>query len=302
MKNSLQFDVIIVGGSYSGLAAGLALGRALRKVLIIDSGAPCNKQTPHSHNFLTQDGYTPKQIATIAREQVRAYSSISFLDGLVVGGHQLDNGFDVITDRGVVYSARKLIFATGVKDIMPAIPGFAACWGISVLHCPYCHGYEVRGRKTGILANGDLGYEFVSLISNWSSDLTLYTNGSSTLSPDHQIKLDRRNIRVVEDNIRELGHRDGYLQHILFENGASAKVDAIYTRPLFSQHCELPGLLGCGLNPDGFIVVDAMQRTTVPGVYACGDNTSRLRTVANAVSSGTFAGMVVNRELIDEDF
>src|SRR4028119_808587 len=179
MVDNKHFDVIIVGGSYSGLAAGMALGRALRKVLIIDSGDPCNKQTPYSHNFLTNDGRTPKEIALLAKQQVRMYRTVGFLDALITAGIKTKTGFEIQIQTGETFATKKLVFASGIKDIMPTIPGFADCWGISVLHCPYCHGYEVRHKKTGILANGDTAFELSSLISNWTNDLTLYTNGVS---------------------------------------------------------------------------------------------------------------------------
>src|SRR5688572_15125499 len=134
MKQEQQYDVIIVGGSYSGLAAGMALGRALRRVLIIDSENPCNKQTPYSHNFLTNDGKTPKEIASLAKQQVQRYPTVDFLDGYATVGIKTESGFEIHVQTGELFTARKLIFATGIKDIMPDIPGFAECWGISVIH------------------------------------------------------------------------------------------------------------------------------------------------------------------------
>src|SRR5688500_15240100 len=163
MTDKTKFDVIIVGGSYSGLAAGMALGRALKQVLIIDSGQPCNRQTPHSHNFITQDGKTPKEIATLARQQVKMYHTVKLFEGLATNGAKTENGFEIQTASGETFNAKKLIFATGVRDLMPDMKGYAECWGISVLHCPYCHGYEVRNEKTGILGNGDYGFEFSGL-------------------------------------------------------------------------------------------------------------------------------------------
>ncbi|WP_339785951.1 NAD(P)/FAD-dependent oxidoreductase [uncultured Imperialibacter sp.] len=302
MDTAIKHDVIIVGGSYAGLAAGLALGRALRKVLIIDSGKPCNRQTPHSHNFLTQDGTTPAEIASIAKQQVLTYDTVSFLNDRVQSARKLESGFEVFVPSGESFTARKLVFATGIKDVMPEIPGFKESWGKSVLHCPYCHGYEVRGQKTGILANGDSGYEFCMLIANWTSDLTLYTNGSSTLTREQTARLQAHQISIVEDEIEQLEHTNGYLNSLRFKTGKAELVTALYARLPFQQHCDIPQQLGCELGEEGYIKVDAAQKTSVPGVYACGDNITRMRTVANAVSMGTTTGLMVNKELVEEEF
>src|SRR5690606_26609566 len=143
MANNKHFDVIIIGGSYAGLSAAMALGRALRNVLIIDGGSPCNRQTPHSHNFITQDGEKPHIIAEKARTQVLQYPTIKFITGIAHSGFKTEFGFTITTKANETFEAKKLIFATGLKDNMPDIKGFSECWGISVIHCPYCHGYEV---------------------------------------------------------------------------------------------------------------------------------------------------------------
>jgi len=302
MKDSSHFDVIIVGGSYSGLAAGMALGRAMRNVLIIDDHKPCNRQTPHSHNFITHDGKTPQEISALARHQVEAYPTVSFYNGLAVAGIKTNEGFDIRTASGDTFSARKLIFATGIKDILPDVDGFADCWGISVLHCPYCHGYEVRNEKTGILGNGNAGYEFAILISNWTKDLTLFTNGPSTLTPDQSKKLESHHIQIVETAVEKLNHTNGQIASILFKDGHISSLKALYAPRPFEQHCSIPEALGCELNEDGYIKTDVLQKTTIDGIYACGDNASRIRTVANAVSMGTTAGMILNKEIVLEDF
>lgn len=302
MKAHNQYDVIIVGGSYSGLATGMALGRAMRKVLIIDSGNPCNKQTPYSHNFLTHDGKTPGEIARLAKHQVQQYDTVSFLDAWVTAGSKTDNGFELQIQSGEVFSGRKLVFATGIKDIMPDIPGFSDCWGISVLHCPYCHGYEVRHQKTGILANGDIGFELSSLISNWTSDLTLYTDGKSTLTEQQTRKLQKHHINIAEEEIERIEHANGYIENIIFKDGTNSPVKALYARLPFVQQSSVPQSLGCEATPEGYLKTDTAYRTTVPGVFACGDNSTRMRTVANAVSTGTTTGIMVNREIIEEDF
>jgi thioredoxin reductase len=301
MENNKHFDVIVVGGSYSGLAAAMALGRSLRKVLIIDSGKPCNRQTPYSHNFLTQDGKSPFEIAALGKQQLAIYSTVEFFNGLAVKIGKAEGGFIIGALSGELFNSKKIIFATGIKDQMPDIPGFSECWGISALHCPYCHGYEVRNQPTGIIGNGDYGFEFSKLISNWTDELTLFTNGQSTLTGRQVSDLERWHIDVVDDEITELEHINGQLNAIIFNNGSKASVKAIYSRLPFQQHCQLPKEFGCELTEHGFIRIDNVHRTSVDGIFACGDNVSPMRTVANAVSMGTTTGMMVNKELIEED-
>lgn len=297
-----QYDVIIIGGSYAGLAAAMALGRALRKVMVIDGGNPCNKQTPYSHNFLTRDGVPPAEIAMIAREQVGRYPTVQFLHQLATTARQTENGFEVHVGSGEIFNARKLVFASGIKDIMPAVPGFSESWGISVLHCPYCHGYEMKHKKTGIYANGDNAFELAMLISNWTHDLTVYTNGPSAFSDEQTEILKKYNLPVVETEIRSFEQQNGHVRNILFVDGAQSPVDAIYARLPFEQHCSIPESLGCELTEEGYIKINPAHKTTVAGVFACGDNATRMRTVANAVAMGTTTGIMLNKELIEERF
>lgn len=302
MTDSNTFDVIIIGGSYSGLAAGMALGRALKKILIIDDGKPCNRQTPHSHNFLTNDGKTPAEIAALANLQVRSYDTVRFFNGTAINGSKTEEGFQIQVVSGEIFAAKKLIFATGIKDLLPAIDGLPECWGISVIHCPYCHGYEVRNEKTGILGNGDIAFDFTRLISNWTKDLTIFTNGPSTLTDDQRENLQKHHIKIVESEIERLEHDNGDLRNVIFKDGLKYSIKAIYAPSPFEQHCKIPELLGCDLTEEGYIKIDSFQETTVDGVYAIGDNAAKMRTVANAVATGTTAGMVISKKMILEEF
>lgn len=302
MTDNKNFDVIIVGGSYAGLSAAMSLGRALRNVLIIDGGLPCNRQTPHSHNFITQDGEKPSAIAEKAKEQVLEYDTVKFLTDFVVNGTKTDNSFEISTQSGKIFSAKKLIFATGLKDIMPNIEGFSECWGISVIHCPYCHGYEVKDQKTGILANGYGGFHLARLISNWTKDLTLFTNGKSQLTQEQTDKLKKHNISIVEKEITSLKHKKGEVEEIIFSDNSTFQLQAIYSRPPFEQHSKIPELLGCELMEQGLIKVDALQKTTVDNVFACGDNTNPMRSVPYSVSAGSIAGVAINNLMIEEEF
>ncbi|MCE7042718.1 NAD(P)/FAD-dependent oxidoreductase [Dyadobacter sp. CY312] len=297
-----KFDVIIVGGNYAGLAAGMALGRALKTVLIIDSGYPCNRQTPYSHNFLTQDGQSPSEILALAKQQLQKYHTVSFFNGLADAAIKNTDGFELQLTSGEKFKAKKLIFATGIRDIMANVEGFDECWGITALHCPYCHGYEVKNENTGILGNGDSAYDLARLISNWSDKLTLFTNGPSTLTTTQTIQLKKRSIELTEKPLQKLNHINGNLQDIAFEDGTKAFISVIYAPVPFSQHCHIPESLGCQLTEDGYLKIDAFQQTTVEGVFACGDNVTRMRTVANAVAMGTAAGMAASKKMILEEF
>ncbi|RLJ33663.1 thioredoxin reductase [Chryseobacterium sp. 7] len=301
MENQ-NFDVIIIGGSYSGLSAGMSLGRSLRNVLIMDNGKPCNRQTPHSHNFITHDGKTPAEIAKLAKEDVEKYETVQFYNGKAVKTSKADEGFEVEISSGEKFYTKKLILASGVKDLMPDIPGFAECWGISVIHCPYCHGYEVKDQITGILSNGDMAYELSKLIFNLTKNLTLFTNGKATLSKEQIEKLNQNKITLNEDEIKEVKHEGGSIQKIVFKNGKEIPLQALYAKIPFEQNVNVSDDLGCELTEQGFIKVDMMQKTNIPGVFACGDNVTMMRSVANAIAQGNFAGAVVNKELTDEEF
>ncbi|WET00164.1 NAD(P)/FAD-dependent oxidoreductase [Chryseobacterium arthrosphaerae] len=301
MKNK-NFDVIITGGSYAGLSAAMALGRSLRNVLVIDNGKPCNRQTPHSHNFITHDGKTPKEISELAKKDVGKYDTVHFYDGTVIKMSENNSGFAIETASGEIFSAKKLILASGVKDVMPDIPGFAECWGISVLHCPYCHGYEVKNEVTGILSNGEMAFEFSKLIFNMTKSLTLFTNGKAGLSDDQIEKLKQNTISLNENEIEKIEHKNGYVQRIIFKNGDAVSLNVLYAKIPFEHNLNASENLGCELTEQGFIKVDFMQKTNILGVFACGDNVTMMRSVANAVAQGNFAGAMVNKELSDEAF
>jgi len=296
-----NYEVIIVGGSYAGLSAAMALGRALRKVLVIDNGMPCNRYTPHSHNFITQDGETPYDIFQKAKSQVLAYPTVAFQENTVLKVLKTEEGFEVKTSDDSFF-AKKIILATGIKDIFPDIKGFEDCWGKSILHCPYCHGYEVRNQQIAVVGNGEIGYDFAKLIYQWSTNIVLLTDGKSTLSEEQTNKLIAKGIRVIENKIEEYYHSNGQVTYVKLSGKMELVVDAVFARIPFQQSTIFAQDLGCNMLPSGYIQVDEMQRTSVKGVYAVGDSTSMMRSVSVAVATGTKAGAMINKELIEAEF
>jgi thioredoxin reductase len=302
MSGSIHSDVIIIGGSYAGLSAAMSLGRSLRKVLIIDGGLPCNRQAPHSHNFLTRDGEQPAVVAAIGRQQVLEYHTVQFVEDLAIKAEKTARGFNVHTRSGNTYQSKKIVFATGIKDTMPGIKGFAECWGISVVHCPYCHGYEIRNRKTLLIANSEHVGHMVPIIRNLTKDLTIVSSGTSPFTPEQSARFAMHGIEVLEAGIDGIEHDNGFVRNVLFSDGSRRMFESIYAPLPFTQHTDIPVTLGCELTEHGYLKIDPFQKTNIDGVYACGDNSAMMRSIANAVHSGNLAGAIINRELAEEEW
>jgi thioredoxin reductase len=302
MKNKTDFDVVIIGGSYAGLSAALALGRALRKVLIIDNGNPCNMRAPEAHNFITWDGAKPENILSKAREDLRNYGTISFLNETLVDVSKTNEGFELHTDSKANFSTKKIVFATGIVDVMPEINNFQNCWGISILHCPYCHGYEAKGKKTGVLANGIHAFDLCMVLKQWTNDILLMTNGRSHLTEDQELKLKQHKVTITERKIHSIGHKNGRMSVLHFEDDERLELPVMYAKPDFKQQFSLPEKLGCKMTAEGLIEVDETKKTSVHGIYAAGDNSSEGRMISLSVAAGTVAGIMLNGELSSESF
>lgn len=300
--NQSQYDVIIIGGSYAGLSAAMALGRSLRSVLVIDSGKPCNEQTPHSQNFLTQDGKTPKEISTLAKSQVQEYETVQFYNGKAISAQKTDFGFEITAENGQKFYSKKLIVATGIIDEVPDIKGFKESWGVSLIHCPYCHGYEYRGRKTAIIANGDKAVHISSLVKNLTQHVTIITRGKAQFTDEQLEKLKNNQIEIIETEISELKNENGYVKSLVFDDGKEIDFEAVYGAFPFRQHSEIPKDLGCEFTEMGHIKTDLFQKTNVSGLFVCGDNSAIMRSVSNAVMTGNVAGAMVNMELVTDCF
>lgn len=294
------FDVIIIGGSVAGLSTALTLGRALRNVVVIDCDSPCNQYTPESHNFFTRDGESPQALLSIARQQLQQYDNITFLSAKASAAEGQDGAFQVTAGDKTV-KGRKVVLATGLRDLFPEIDGFESCWGKSVLHCPYCHGYEVRDRPTAVLANGEAAYHLGTLIHNWTKKLTVLTNGVSELRAEEQARLESFGITINERNIKRFFHHNGVLSSVVFDNEEQLPIEVIYASIPFEQQSDLCEQLGCKISSHHHIEVDDEQRTSIKGVFAVGDCTAQPRAISVASASGTKAGFTINLELMLEE-
>lgn len=301
-NNNKILDVIIIGGSYSGLSAALSLARFRREILIIDHQKPCNRFSPVSHNFLTRDRESQPDLSNIAKAQVLSYPSVRFMDAQAVSGKKEGNIFIITIETGEQFKAKKVIFATGVIDEVPAIKGFRECWGVSIVHCPYCHGYEMRDQKTAVLGNGNAAYHLAALVRNLTSELMILTEATTDFTADQLSKLSSHHIKIIEAPVTEIVHSKGLISNIILNNGAQINVQALYTILPFRQQSDIPQQLGCGFTDHGLIKIDDEQRTTIPGIYACGDNSALMRSVSKAVYTGNLAGAIVNSELTEESF
>lgn len=270
-------------------------------MLVIDAGQPRNRFAEHSHGFLGQDGRAPGAILADARRQLLAYPTTRVVDGRADKAVAAGNSdFEITTDGDETFGAARLVLATGVRDILPEVAGLAELWGRSVLHCPYCHGYEVSGGPLGVLATGPMSLHQAQLIADWG-DVTLFGNGLFEPDTDQMRALESRKVRFEPTSVAELREdgSGGLIVHL--DDSRKAGVRAMFTAPRNIMASPLAEQLGCGFS-EGLlgpvISVDDRQQTTVPGVYAAGDAARSMHNIAFAVSGGTFAGVCAHQSLV----
>lgn len=297
---SRSYEVIIIGGSYAGLSAAMSLGRARRQVLVIDGGLPRNRFTPHAHNLLLNDGEAPADLAARAQQNLAHYPTVQLLPDQATTARKLPDGsFELNTQQHGLLQARYLLLATGLRDELPIVPGFAECWGKSVIHCPYCHGYEVADQPTGAWVNGDDTHHLATLLPNWTHDLTIFTNGPATFDGDLRQQLTAQRIALNETPISALEHEQGQLRALHLADGRRLPLPVLYARLPLHQASDLPAQLGCAPAKQApLLQVDAQYRTSVAGVYAAGDNCTPVSQLAQAIAAGNMAGAAISRELI----
>ena len=293
-------DALIVGGSFAGLSAAMQLARARRRVLVVDSGLPRNRFAHASQGFLGQDGRAPAAILETARGQLLAYPAAELREDEATRASARDGAFEVALASGATVRARRLVLATGVVDELPGIPGLRERWGKSVLHCPYCHGYEVADGRLGVLAAGEHSLHQALLLPDWSGDVTLFTNGSFEATAEHRAKLAARGVRVEPRPVAELVGDGTALAGVRLRDGDVVALDALFTASRTRMASPLAEQLGCAFDQGVFgpvIRTDAKKATTVPGVYAAGDAAREPHNATFASADGVAAGIAAQQSL-----
>jgi len=296
----MSYDVIIVGGSFAGMSAALQLARARRPILVVDAGQPRNRFAAASHGFLGQDGAAPAAIMREALRQLSAYPSVDFVHGHAQGAAGKLDRFEVVVDDGEVHTARRLVLATGVADTLPSIPGLTERWGQSVMHCPYCHGYEVREQQIGVLANHPMAIHQALMLPDWGPT-TFFTQGMIAIEAEQAAQLAARGVALETTPIVEVLGAAPAISGVRLADGRIAALEAIFTAPTTAPASDLAHQLGCALE-DGttgpHLRLEAGQQTTVPGVYSAGDTASPMHNATLASAAGVMAGIGAHQSLI----
>lgn len=294
----MSYDVIVIGGSYAGMAAALQLVRARRSVLIVDAGKRRNRTAAHSHGFLGQDGADPAELARAARMQLMAYPTLTWMDGDVERVSGSKDAFRVECG-GQARIGRRLLFAIGVVDELPEIPGVQERWGRHVFHCPYCHGYELDQGRIGVIATGPMSIHQVQLVAEWG-DTTLFPNGALEIEQAVADELASRGIRIESTPIRAI---EGDAEAVL-SDGRRLAFDGLFTAPRNAPATPVAEQLGCALaeTPMGTqIWTSDSKETSVPGAFACGDAARVPHSLSLAVADGAWAGAQLHRSLVWPD-
>lgn len=292
-------DVLVVGGGPAGLGAAMALARLRRSALVCDDGRPRNGPAEHMHNFPGAEGIPPLEWRRKARADVETYPTIGFLNGAVEAVERNEDGFTAFVS-GRTVQVSKVILAHGIQDRLPPIPGLSELWGGSVFHCPFCHGYENRDGSIGVLAGASRAMHVIPMLRGLTADIILFTQGETLPEADASL-LERNGVRVVEGPIERIVHDGGALKGLLVD-GRLVHRTAILLAPL-TPHRMASGIgetLGCEKTDMGLYKVGEGNRTSVPGVYAAGDNMSGMHSVLAACAAGQVAGATAARDLLEE--
>lgn len=291
-----KYDVVVVGGSYAGMSAALQLVRARRNVLVIDAGTPRNRNALVAHGFLGREGIAPAEIAMQARQELMAYPTLTWLTATAVAASaEPDTPLKITCGDGQAFSADRMILAYGVTDALPDIDGVAERWGRSVLHCPYCHGYELYEGRIGVIGCADDGGAGQALLLCDWGQVTLFCSEADTrIDAEQRRRLDDCGVMIESTPVRCVEET----ATVVLDDGRRLPMDALFVSPRSTLSSDLAEQLGCELKDGGCISTDSAKQTTVPGVFACGDAARMAGNIALAVGEGALAGVAVHHSLM----
>lgn len=299
----MLLDCAVIGGGPAGLNASLVLGRSRKKTILFDDNKPRNAVTFESHGFITRDGINPQELKRIAQEELGKYPDVKIEKQRVRSVAKERGLFQLTTDSGKVYQAKKVILATGFKEILPDIKSVEKFYGTSLFSCPFCDGWELRDRPLVIISDNPQASHLAKVASNWTEDLIVCTDGKQTLSLDEKRLLESKGIKVNEEKIRSLIGENGKLEKIEFENGRTISREGGFITPEWKQASSFGAQLGCHLNDRGGIETDSFQRTNVEGLFACGDTgIGGPSQLIIAAGEGSMAAISVVAFLTEEKF
>ncbi|MET0402511.1 MAG: NAD(P)/FAD-dependent oxidoreductase [Cystobacter sp.] len=296
----MAYDAVVVGGGPGGLNAALVLGRSRKTVLLCDAGAPRNAAAVHMHGFGSRDGIEPREFRRISREQLAHYPSVEVRDVQVASVEPRDGGFRVRLGDGTSVDARRILLTLGLVDVPLELPGYKEFWGTSIFQCPYCHGWEHRDQPIGVLASSPLFLDFAVFLQGWSRDVVAFTQGAPPVPAEQRERLTHLGIRIEERRIRAFHGRGGELAEVELEDGARLPRRVLFCHPEQRQR-ELVKRLGLELDESGFVKVNALGETSVRGLYAAGDMTTRMQGALVAASAGFVAAAMMNHALNMEE-
>jgi thioredoxin reductase len=295
--NENSFDVVVIGGGAAGLSAALVLGRARRRVAVVDAGMPRNAPAAHMQGFLSRDGISPADFLAAGRAEVTGYG-VQLVADRVTG---VEDGFAVRLAGGGVLSARRLLLATGVHDELPDVPGVRERWGRDLLHCPYCHGWEVRDEPLGVLGTVPGSVQHAQLVRQWSADVVFFAH-TYGLTATEAAQLEARGVQVVRGEVARLVVEDDRLVAVELVDGRVVARTAVFIRPSNVPHADgLPAGLDCALDAAGFVAVDGSGHTTAAGVWAAGNVVDPRAQVITSAGAGSAAAIAINADLVDDD-
>ncbi|WP_368929666.1 NAD(P)/FAD-dependent oxidoreductase [Bacillus pumilus] len=298
----MLLDCAIIGGGPAGLSAALVVGRGRKQVIVFDDELPRNRVTQKSHGFITNDGMTPFEIRQAGEADLQNYPHIQIKRSRIIEVQNNEENFSLLTQEGERFETKKIILATGLKDILPEMKGIHEVYGKTLFSCPFCDGWELKDRPLALIAENSRALHMTKLLSNWTKDLIVFTNGKQVFAEEEKALLSAHSIQVIDEPIMSIHHEHGQMHSLHLANGETVKREGGFVASEFKQSAPFAEILGCQMTKNGGIETDILGRTTVSGVFACGDNLGGPAQLVLAAAAGSQAGMGVIHELVQEEF